>query len=170
MRVYSIIVTSVLTLLAVSACAFLVARKYGIGVELTRNADANKRSRELRAYETLQRLAADPKLTVVRQPSPQDLAGGKKPVVICVVSRNILVTLVKTSDSSKLPAQQPLIVRLETVDVEPVAYDKAELSELIAEIAAVRGESSSSNLTGDLSKLLGSLEKENDQGSGIIFY
>ena len=34
---------------------------------------------------------------------------------------------------------QPLLQRLDTVDVEPVPYDKTELPNLIAEIAAVQG-------------------------------
>jgi hypothetical protein len=46
--------------------------------------------------------------------------GGKRnPVVLCVLSRHVLGMLVKPTDSSQA-ANQPLLQRLDTVDVEPV--------------------------------------------------
>jgi hypothetical protein len=169
MRLQSILITSAVVLLALGVGAVLVARKYRIlGVELTRNAEANSKSREQKAHETLRRLAADPKLTVVTQRS-QDVGGKRNPVVLCVLSRHVLGMLVKPTDSAQA-ANQPLLQRLDTVDVEPVPYEKTELPNLIAEITAVQGDNPSSPLTTDLTKLLASLQKENAPGYEVVFY
>ena len=169
MRIQSIFVASAVAFLALDACAFLAARKYGIGVELTRNAYANSRARELQAHETLQRLAADPKLTVVRQALPQGQGRGKKTVVLCVLSRHIVPALLKSADPSQ-PPNQPFIEQLESIDVEPVLYSKTELPALIAEIAAAQKRNSSPALAGDFSELLAVLQKETDPRSQVVFY
>jgi hypothetical protein len=169
MRIQSILITSAVVLLVLGIGAVLVARKYKIlGVELTRNAEANGRAREQQAHETLQKLAADPKLTVVRQRS-QDVGGKMNPVVLCVLSRHVLGMLVKPTDSTQA-ANQPLLQRLDTVDVEPVPYDKTELPSLIAEIAAVQGGNPPAALASDLNKLVAILQKEKTPGSEVVFY
>ena len=166
MRLQSILVPSAVALLVLGAGAVLVARKYRIlGVELTRNAEANSRARELRAHEVLQRLAANPKLTVVRQVLPQDQGRGKKTVVLCVLSRHIVPALLESANLS-----QPLLNQLESVDVEPVPYNKAELPALIAEITAAQKRNPSPALTGDFNELLATLEKETDPHSQVVFY
>jgi hypothetical protein len=166
MRLQSMLITSAVVLLVLGAGAVLVARKYKIlGVELTRNADANSRARELQAHETLQRLAANPKLTVVRQALPQDQGRGKKTVVLCVLSRHIVPALLESADPS-----QPLLNQLESVDVEPVPYDKTELPALIAEITAAQKRNPSLALAGDFKELLAALEKETDPRSQVVFY
>jgi hypothetical protein len=169
MRLQTVLITSAVTLLVLGAGAVLMARKYRIlGIELTRNSEANSRAREQKAHETLQRLAADPKLTVVTQRA-QEVGGKRNPVVLCVLSRHLLGMLVKPNDSVQA-ANQPLLQRLDTVDVEPVPYEKTELPNLIAEIAAIRGDNPSSPLASDLNELLASLQKENAPGYEVVFY
>jgi hypothetical protein len=169
MRLQSILVTSAVTLLVLGTGAVLVARKYRIlGVELTRNAEANSRAREQKAHETLQRIASNPKLTVVTQRS-QDVGGKRNPVVLCMLSRHVLGMLVKPTDSAQA-ANQPLLQRLDTVDVEPVSYEQTELPNLIAEIAAVQSDNPLSPFASDLNKLLASLHKENEPGYEVVFY
>ena len=169
MRLQSIFVASLVVFLALGAGVVLVVRKYRImGIGLTRNAEANSRARAVRAHETLQRLASNPKLTVVRQTLPEDQGRGKKAVVLCVLSRHIVPVLLKAADPSQ--PLNPLIEQLESIDVEPVPYDNAELPALIAEIAAAKKRNTSQALAGDFNELLAALERETDPRSQVVFY
>jgi hypothetical protein len=170
MRIQPIFVVSAIALVAVSACAVLVARKYKlIGVELTQNAEANRRVRELEAHATLQRLAANPKLTVVRQALSRDQGRSRKTEVLCVISRHIVPVLLKSADPSQ-PPNQPLLKQLESIDVEPVPYDKTELPALIAEIDAAQKRNPSPALADDFKELLGALENKTYSSSQVVFY
>ena len=169
MRLSSIVVISVVGLLAIVSCGFLIARKYGASVELTRNAAANARSRETQARNVLQQLAAAPKLTVGSR-TVSGAQRGEKPRVLAVVSRHVLPLLVPTREPGR-PVDHPLLERLENVDVESVSYDRRELPALLAELTNVRTGNSSSALDGDLKALIESLEEGGDEeASQIVFY
>jgi len=169
MRSQSILAVSAVAFVALFVFALLMARKYGIGIELTRNADANRRAMEQQAHETLQRLAANPRLTVARQALPQDQERSKKAVVLCVISRHIVSLLLKQPDSSQ-EASESLIERLQTVDVEPASYEATELPALIAGIVAAQNKNPSPALRSDFDELIETLERENDRGSRVVIY
>lgn len=148
--------------------AYLVMRKHGVRVELTRNSTANRKAEALEAQKTLQRLAADPKLTVVWQRA-KSLEGKRDPVVLCALKRPVLWMLVRPSGSSEA-ADRLLLQRLDSVDVEPVSYGKEEIPGLITEIAAVRRGNPSSPFSEDLLELWAALKREVPPGTEVAFY
>ena len=150
-------------------CTFLAARKYGIGLELTRNAAANQKARASQGNAYLQTLAANPKLTVVRQSVSAYRGGKRNPTTLCVLNRHILSVLSNSASASSSTAR-PLLSRLESVNIEPVAYDRAEVPSLITELTAVNNSNPSSAFAGDLKNLITGLEQGNNQASEVVFY
>lgn len=168
MRTHSAIVITSVGLLALGICGYLIARKYGVSVVLTRNAAANARSRKSEADELLQRLAADPKLTIGSQ-TVNGAKRGKKPLVLAVVSRHVLPLLVHAAAPAGSGAY-PLLERLGDVDVESVSYQNAEIPSLISELVALQSEHQTSTLSEDLMMLIEGLKQVKDQGAEVIFY
>jgi hypothetical protein len=167
MRSQSVFIIATLAIVVVIVAA-LAARKQGFGLELTRNAGTHRRTRELQGNAHLHMLAANPKLTVVRQAIFPDPSGKRNPVTLCILNRHILSILSISSDSPL--SGRPLLERLESVNIEPVAYDHTELPALIAELAAVSNAAPSSAFRNDLNTLLVGLQKGDQPGSEIVFY
>lgn len=162
MRIQTVIFSCIAVCLVFILCFVLSAHRRGLRIELTRNAEANHKARESRAQETLRRLAANPELKVVRE-GPH-----KQPVVLCVISRNIVSALLKSVDPS-IPINRTLVGQLENVDVEPVPYNNAELPKLISEIAVAREKNLTPNLASDFNQLITTLQKEIGSGTQILF-
>lgn len=164
---YIMVVSAAVAIVLIGG-AYLAVRKYGIRVELTRNLEANQKAEILQAHENLQRLASDPKLTVVWQRS-ENLGEKRDPIVLCVLKRPIVAMLVNATGSTEA-AGRPLLERLDSVDVEPVPYSKKELPTLISEIAAVQRGNPLSPFSGDLNELLAALKKEGPPETEVVFY
>ncbi|MGC1903799.1 MAG: hypothetical protein WA715_08270 [Candidatus Acidiferrum sp.] len=147
---------------------YLMIRRHGVKIELTRHSEANRKAEALEAQETLQRLAANPKLTVVWQRSGK-LEGKRNPIVLCVLKRPIVGLLVRPSGSTETGGR-PLLQKLDSVDVEPVLYSRSELPSLISEIAAVHRDDPSSPFSGDLNELLAALKTEGPPETELAFY
>lgn len=168
MRMSSIVVISFAGLFAAITCGYLIARKYGVSVELTRNATAKARAKDAEANALLRKLAADLKLTVGNQ-TTIDAERGKKPLVLAVVSRRILSILVNPTGNTVSGAHS-LLQKLGEVDVEPVSYSKREIPALISELMAIQSEHQTPALNGELATLIEGLKQGGDKGSEIIFY
>jgi hypothetical protein len=126
MSLRSIAIVSSVGVFVLGENGFLLARRYGVKVELTRNADANRRLRELQADELLRQIAANPKITVATRATPRGSLGvRKKSTVLCILDRRILSVLVGRS------GERPLLERLETIDVESALHKREEIGALI---------------------------------------
>lgn len=168
MRLSTVVALSSVVLLAVVVGGYLMARKYAVSVELTRNAAANAKARQTEANELLQRLAGSPKLTIGSQ-TENGAKRGQKPLVLAVVSRHVL-PLIASAAGTERSSRYPLLERLENVDVESVSYKSAAIPALIEELTSVQSEHQTSPLNGDLTKLIEGLKQGSKQGSQVIFY
>jgi len=169
MSIKSILLESAAVVVVLIGGAYLMMRRHGISVELTRHSGTSRKAEAVEAQETLQRLAADPKLTVVWQRS-ENLGGKRNPIVLCVLKRPIVSILVKPIAPAGAIGRRSLLERLDSVDVEPVPYSKAELPSLIAEIAAVQKNNPSSPFSNDLKELLVALKRKEPPETEVVFY
>jgi len=168
MRLSSVVVITSFGLLTIGVLSYFVARKYGISLELTRNASSHAKEREMRANELLQRLAAYPKLTI-RTQAQDSSKQGKGHLVLAVVSRHVL-GLIADVDRTEHPRPYPLLERLEEVDVESITYQSEEVPALILELRAVRSRHQNSPLNEDMTTLIQSLQQGANEGSEVVFY
>ena len=168
MRLVPVVVISSIGILAVLVGGYFMARRYAVSVELTRDAAANAKAREMQANELLLRLAASPKLTIGSQ--TQDRAKrGKKPLILAVVSRHVL-PLIENTAKSQGSRTHPLLERLENVDVESVSYQNAEVPSLIAELRSVQSRYQDSALNEDMTLLIQGLNTGAKKGDEIVVY
>lgn len=169
-RVY-FIVLGLLTLF--TSVGLFVIRKYDIGISLEPNASRLREEQLRNGEQIINSLIANPTIKVGR-PVVEGRLWWKREhlLTMCTFSATSLqATLNEASPEAKVggDTEAPLLDRLREVYIEPIPYSGGEVSELVAELEAVKNRSTNVSQRNDLTALIDCLRQKQNIKMGIVF-